>query len=154
MKNSNFVVCQFLKQLIFCKITFFERSDLMFNINLVFRLEINPEFILWLNNEYNKICHIFWLLRPSIKWWLKIPKNALNMFIRSQKSIEFQLIHHEILQPSARYLTHSQKIFWYVLHVCSIESHKKLGVFFLNKPCLEMIELALRAPSRNAQFTS
>ena len=34
---------------------------------------------------------------------VKIPKNALNMFIKLQKSIEFQLIHHEIPQPSSRY---------------------------------------------------
>ena len=32
----------------------------------------------------------------------KDKKDALNVFITMQKSIEFQLIHHEILQPSSR----------------------------------------------------
>ena len=77
---------------------FSEKSDLNYNINLVFRLEINPDFILRLKNGHNKICHIFQLLRPSIKLWIKIPKNALNVFIKMQESIDFQLVHHEIPQ--------------------------------------------------------
>ena len=46
---------------------------------MAFRLVINPEFIFWLKNGRDKICHIF-ILRSSIKWWIKMLKNALNLF--------------------------------------------------------------------------
>ena len=86
-KNHFFGIGDILKNI------FFKQSDLMSYINL----EINPEFVLRLKNRHDKICHIFPLLRPSIKWWIEMLKNALDMFIKLQKSIEFQLIYHEIV---------------------------------------------------------
>ena len=85
----NFFCSHFLEQLIFLEI--FSLWKIWFDVQYQFGIQVRN--------------HIFQLLTPSIKWWIKIPKNALNVFIKMQMSIEFQLIHHKSLQPSSCYYT-------------------------------------------------
>ena len=85
---------------------FLKKSHKMTYIHMEFRLEINPWFILRVKNGQNRTDHIFRLLRPLIKWWLKMLK-ILQICSSGYKNLQnftwfimkFYNRHHTINRP-------------------------------------------------------